>query len=520
MAEIILSTMQIKRGLKANLPTLLIGELAYCTDTKEFYVGTAEGNVLINGAGTGGGSVPSNVILFEDWVGGESVTIDTSVGDTTAPVLTITAGGTFTGTKSVTMSANETADIYYTLNGTTPTTASPKYTAPLSINATTTLKAFARDIAGNQSAVQTVTYTLDTTAPADTTAPNNVTNLATSNITQTGLTLSWTASTSTDVASYDVFKGTTLIGNVATTSFNVSGLTASTAYTFVVKAKDAANNSASGTSVSVTTTAPAADTTAPVLTMTAAATFADTQTVNMSANETADIWYTVDGSDPVTSGTRVKYTAPVTLTATTTVKAYAVDTAGNASGVQTVTYTKQQAVGGYVNDASLLLFQPTVTNGTTLANPDNYFQGANQWTVSFTVKPNATDVMMLSRLNPNSYKFEYTWNNFFKYSLYNTKSDGTTKSYPTVQTTAMADLTRFYHVVIVRDATYTTLYVDNVKIGQVSTTNETIDTSTSSVKLGFKSNGTTVATAEIKNFAYYNRALPSEELTQNYNALK
>lgn len=295
----------------------------------------------------GGGSVPSNVILFEDWAGGESVTIDTSVtppADTTAPVLTITAGGTFTGTKSVTMSTNETATIYYTLDGSTPTTSSTVYSNPLSISATTTLKAFARDTAGNSSAVQTVTYTLDTTQPADTTAPDNVTNLQYSNLAQTSLTLSWTASASSDVASYDVFNGSTLLANVTGITYNVTGLTASTQYTFTVKAKDVANNTASGASVTVTTSAAPADTTAPVLAITPAATFTDTKTVTMSTNETATIWYTLDDSDPVTSGTRLQYTSPLTLTETDTIKAYAVDSANNASAVQTVTYTKQTVV--------------------------------------------------------------------------------------------------------------------------------------------------------------------------------
>jgi hypothetical protein len=35
------------RGKKANLPTLLEGELGFCTDTKEVYIGTANGNVLV-----------------------------------------------------------------------------------------------------------------------------------------------------------------------------------------------------------------------------------------------------------------------------------------------------------------------------------------------------------------------------------------------------------------------------------------------------------------------------------------
>lgn len=39
MANII----KIKRGLKANLPALAIGELAYCTDTKELFIGVNTG---------------------------------------------------------------------------------------------------------------------------------------------------------------------------------------------------------------------------------------------------------------------------------------------------------------------------------------------------------------------------------------------------------------------------------------------------------------------------------------------
>lgn len=43
-----MSKLQIKRGNKANLPTLAPGEFGWCVDTKEMYVGSAEGNVLLN----------------------------------------------------------------------------------------------------------------------------------------------------------------------------------------------------------------------------------------------------------------------------------------------------------------------------------------------------------------------------------------------------------------------------------------------------------------------------------------
>lgn len=39
---------QFKRGLKANLPSLGIGEPAFCTDTKEFYVGDGSKNISID----------------------------------------------------------------------------------------------------------------------------------------------------------------------------------------------------------------------------------------------------------------------------------------------------------------------------------------------------------------------------------------------------------------------------------------------------------------------------------------
>ncbi|AEG61691.1 hypothetical protein [Desulforamulus ruminis] len=38
---------QFKRGTKANLPSLSVGEPGFCTDTKELFIGASEGNVQI-----------------------------------------------------------------------------------------------------------------------------------------------------------------------------------------------------------------------------------------------------------------------------------------------------------------------------------------------------------------------------------------------------------------------------------------------------------------------------------------
>jgi hypothetical protein len=79
--------------------------------------------------------------------------------DTQSPILTITPASTFENTKTVSMSTNETASIYYTIDGTNPTSSSLKYSVPLTLENTTTIKAFATDTAGNSSTTQTITYT-------------------------------------------------------------------------------------------------------------------------------------------------------------------------------------------------------------------------------------------------------------------------------------------------------------------------------------------------------------------------
>lgn len=50
---------QIFRGLEANIGTLSVGELGFCTDTKKLYIGTTSGNVLLVAAQTVGDMLKS-----------------------------------------------------------------------------------------------------------------------------------------------------------------------------------------------------------------------------------------------------------------------------------------------------------------------------------------------------------------------------------------------------------------------------------------------------------------------------
>ena len=72
--------------------------------------------------------------------------------------------------------------------------------------------------------------------------------------------------------------------------------------------------------------------------------FTETTQVTMSAESGATIRYTLDGSTPTASTGQV-YSSPVTLSATTTVKAVAVKD-GVTSSVTSRTYTKTESGGG------------------------------------------------------------------------------------------------------------------------------------------------------------------------------
>ncbi len=92
-------------------------------------------------------------------------TILVTTMDTEAPIVSADlAEGTYNVPQSVTLTATDNWDpspvIYYTLDGSDPTSSSAQYTGVIDISSTTTLKFMAVDAAGNTSPVHSVTYTI------------------------------------------------------------------------------------------------------------------------------------------------------------------------------------------------------------------------------------------------------------------------------------------------------------------------------------------------------------------------
>ena len=191
---------------------------------------------------------------------GVSVTTLTPTPDTTAPTApTLTASGTtLTSTNLSWSGATDNVAVtgydVYKDGVFLASTATTTYAATgLSSSTAYAFYVQAKDAAGNVS-VASNTINVTTLTP-DTTAPTAAT-LTASGTTTTATNLSWSgAADNVAVTGYDVYKGGVLLASTTSaTTYAVTGLSASTLYTFTVRAKDAAGNvSADSNTVSVTT---------------------------------------------------------------------------------------------------------------------------------------------------------------------------------------------------------------------------------------------------------------------------
>jgi hypothetical protein len=238
------------------------------------------------------------------------------------------AAGTYTSTQSVTITDTTAgATIYYTTNGSAPTTASTKYTGAISVASTETIQAVATATGYSLSPVASAAYTIQKVAASPKLSPAAGTYTSTQSVTITdataGATIYYTTNGSAPTASSTKYTGaisvtaTETIQAVATaTGYSLSPV-ASAAYTIQKVAASPKLSPAAGT-------------------------YTSTQSVTITdATAGATIYYTTNGSAPTTAST--KYTGAISVTATETIQAVATATGYSLSPVASAAYTIQKA---------------------------------------------------------------------------------------------------------------------------------------------------------------------------------
>ena len=251
-----------------------------------------------------------------------------SAAYTIAPVLPTptfsVAASTYTTTQTVNIGDSRAGvTIYYTTNGSTPTTSSTKYTEPVTVNATETLRAIAAETGYTNSAIASAAYTIAPVLPTPTFSIAASTYTTTQTVTigdsRAGATIYYTTNGSTPTTSSTKYKVPVAVSATET----LKAIAAETGYT-----KSAI--------------ASAAYTIAPVLPTpmfsVAAGTSSSSQTVSISDAEAGTtIYYTTNGATPTTSST--KYTKPITVSRVEILEAFAVETGHTKSAVAKAVYT-------------------------------------------------------------------------------------------------------------------------------------------------------------------------------------
>src|SRR6266568_3265685 len=142
-----------------------------------------------------------------------SVLINNSGGSPVVATPTFSpGGGTYTGSVTVSISdATSGATIYYTTDGSTPTTSSAVYTGALTFTQTTTLKAMAAASGMTNSAVASATYTVQQRVATPTFSPGGGTYTGSVTVSindaSSGATIYYTTNGSTPTTSSAVYTG-------------------------------------------------------------------------------------------------------------------------------------------------------------------------------------------------------------------------------------------------------------------------------------------------------------------------
>ena len=272
------------------------------------------------------------------------------------------------------------ASIYYTTDGTTPTTSSTPYTEAINVSSTETIKAVAAYAGDTTSAVGAATYTIKVLSPTFSPAAGTYTSTQSVTISDAtvGASIYYTTDGTTPTTSSSIYAGpipvssTETIEAIAAAPGDTNSAVAKAAYTIKV----------------------ATPTMAP-----AAGTYISAQTVMITDSTAgATIYYTTNGTAPTTSSS--VYAGPITVSSTETIKAIAAVAGDTNSAVAKAAYTIKVATptisptaGTYTSAQSVMISDSTAgatiyytTNGTTPTTSSSVYAGPISVSATETLK--------------------------------------------------------------------------------------------------------------------------------------
>ncbi len=295
------------------------------------------------------------------------------------------AAGTYTSTQMVSISDSTSgATIYYTTNGSTPTTASAIYSSAITVSETETLKAIGTHSGDTNSSVGSAKYTIKVATP--TFSPGAGTYTATQTVTisdtTSGASIYYTTNGSTPTTASTVYSGAITVSETET----LKALATHTGDT----------NSAVGSAVY--TIQVATPTFSP-----GGGSYSSGQTVTISDTTSgANIYYTTNGTTPTTASTH--YTAPVSVSVCQTLEAIATHSGETNSAVGEAVYTigspgtpimtvQSNSGSSEDSDALAVSFNNNVTSGNVILVAESTYDAETLATPTDTIGNTFTQIV-------------------------------------------------------------------------------------------------------------------------------